>query len=104
MRRVAVNDHGIHPADGGLRITMLAEEAPRQHSSLLNTTKPHVKAITQQCSAMPENSSEELELLKSENKKENNEARKHKIERIDGNLDLDTKRLVEQARDKGCMI
>ena len=50
---------------------------------------------------MPENSSEELKLLKSDNKRENNEARKHKIERIDGNLDLDTKRLVEQARNKG---
>ena len=93
----------MNPADGGLGITVLDEEASRQHKSSLHVTQPHVEAITNQCRTMGEISSEETsqEVLKSSNRRDNNEARKQKITRIDECLSADTKRLIEQARDKG---
>ena len=43
----------LSPAQGGLGIPALSEEAPQQYAASTSITRPHVEAILSQCTSMP---------------------------------------------------
>ena len=87
----------LSPAQGGLGIPALSEEAPQQYAASTSITRPHVEAILSQCTSMPAITNE----IKNEQQSIKRANANAKRERIDESLPADLLPLVKQARDKG---
>ena len=87
----------LSPAQGGLGIPALSEEAPQQYAASTSITRPHVEAILSQCTSMPVITNE----IKNEQQSIKRANANAKRERIDESLPADLLPLVKQARDKG---
>jgi predicted secreted protein len=93
----------LNPAEGGLGIPVLANEAQRQHASSMFVTQAHVESIIGQETQMREtcNDGRTTDELRKECKKQREQDKKEYIERIDGELPTNTIPFVNQARDRG---
>ena len=87
----------LSPAQGGLGIPALSEEAPQQYAASTSITRPHVEAILSQSTSMPANTNE----IKNEQQSIKRANGRAKRERIDESLPADLLTHVKQARDKG---
>jgi hypothetical protein len=87
----------LTPAQGGLGIPSLKEEAPQQYTTSKIITGPHTEAIITQSTTMP-TITEDLKKQQQSLKKTNVSV---KMGRIDSSLSDDLLQHVIQARDKG---
>ena len=93
----------LNPAEGGLGIPILANEAQRQHASSRLVTQVHVQSIIGQETQMREtdNDGRTSNELRKYCKKQREQEKKEFIERVDRDLPTNTIPFVNQARDKG---
>ena len=89
----------LTPAQGGLGIPSLREEAPLQYTSSKQITSPHMEAILAQSMTLPTPTI--VEDLKKRQKSIKKIDLRAKMERIDSSLQADLLQHVIQARDKG---